>query len=53
MAEVVRSVLGSLAPMDTLDLGCGTGYVSGRRPDPAHGFDVVARGDRLQDHVKL
>ena len=25
VAEVVRSVLDSLAPMDTLDAGCGTG----------------------------
>ena len=32
VAVVVRSVLASLAPMDTLDIGCGTGYVSGWLP---------------------
>ena len=32
VADVVRSVLDSLAPMDTLDVGCGTGYVSGWLP---------------------
>jgi len=32
VAEVVRSALDSLAPMDTLDVGCGTGYVSGWLP---------------------
>ena len=28
VSERVRGVLGSLSPVDTLDVGCGTGYVS-------------------------
>jgi ubiquinone/menaquinone biosynthesis C-methylase UbiE len=32
VAKVVRSALDSLAPMNTLDVGCGTGYVNGWLP---------------------